>query len=175
LNKQKQNFRVQQFIVFTALSLFILKVLAWWLTKSVAILTDTLESTVNVIAGFIGLYSLYIAAKPRDEDHPYGHGKAEFVSAAVEGTLIFIAGLIIIYTSAENFIHPKKLEKLDDGIVLVEKQFTGAGGQRQAPANRYLDNHWNRHWLTADYFYRVHLAGWCSGRCFLFFYIIYRL
>jgi cation diffusion facilitator family transporter len=119
LNKQQQNFRVQQFIVVIALSLFILKVLAWWLTKSVAILTDTLESTVNVIAGFIGLYSLYVSAKPSDEDHPYGHGKAEFVSAAVEGTLIFIAGLIIIYTSAENFIHPKKLEKLDYGILLV--------------------------------------------------------
>jgi len=50
---------------------------------------------------------LHIAAKPKDEDHPYGHGKAEFVSAAVEGTLIFLAGLIVIYTSAENFIHPK--------------------------------------------------------------------
>jgi len=89
------------------------------MTHSVAILTDALESTVNVIAGFIGLYSLYVAAKPRDVDHPYGHGKAEFVSAAVEGTLIFIAGLLVIYTSVENFIHPKKLEKLDYGIVLV--------------------------------------------------------
>lgn len=124
MTKQQQNFRVQQFIVFIALSLFVLKILAWWLTKSVAILTDALESTVNVIAGLIGLYSLHIAAKPQDEDHPYGHGKAEFVSAAVEGTLIFIAGLIIIYTSAENFIHPKKLEKLDYGILLVA--ITGA-------------------------------------------------
>lgn len=124
MNKQQQNYRVQQFIVFIALSLFVLKVIAWWLTKSVAVLTDALESTVNVIAGLIGLFSLHIAAKPQDEDHPYGHGKAEFVSAAVEGTLIFIAGLIIIYTSAENFIHPKKLEKLDYGIVLVA--ITGA-------------------------------------------------
>ena len=119
MNKEKQNFRVQQFIVAIAISLFVIKVVAWYITKSVAILTDTLESTVNVIAGFIGLYSLHVAAKPKDEDHPYGHGKAEFVSAAVEGTLIFIAGLIIIYTSAESFIHPKKLEKLDYGIILV--------------------------------------------------------
>jgi len=119
LNKEKQNFRVQQFIVAIAIALFVIKVVAWYITKSVAILTDTLESTVNVIAGFIGLYSLHVAAKPKDEDHPYGHGKAEFVSAAVEGTLIFIAGLIIIYTSAESFIHPKKLEKLDYGIILV--------------------------------------------------------
>jgi len=119
LNKEKQNFRVQQFIVAVAIILFAIKVIAWRITQSVAILTDALESTVNVIAGFIGLYSLHVAAKPKDEDHPYGHGKAEFVSAAVEGTLIFIAGLIIIYTSAENFIHPKKLEKLDYGIILV--------------------------------------------------------
>ncbi len=116
MNKEKQNFRVQQFIVVIAISLFVIKVTAWNITKSVAILTDALESTVNVIAGFIGLYSLFVAAKPKDEDHPYGHGKAEFVSAAVEGTLIFIAGLIVIYTSVENFIHPKKLEKLDYGI-----------------------------------------------------------
>ena len=119
MNKEKQNFRIQQWIVTIAVLLFIVKITAWYITKSVAILTDALESTVNVIAGFIGLYSLYVAAKPRDEDHPYGHGKAEFVSAAVEGTLVFIAGLIIIYTSIESFIHPKKLEKLDYGIILV--------------------------------------------------------
>jgi cation diffusion facilitator family transporter len=124
LNKEKQNLRIQQWIVAIALLLFIAKITAWYITKSVAILTDALESTVNVIAGFIGLYSLHIAAKPRDQDHPYGHGKAEFVSAAVEGTLICMAGLIIIYTSAENFIHPRKLEKLDYGIILVG--FTGA-------------------------------------------------
>jgi cation diffusion facilitator family transporter len=92
---------------------------AYWLTRSVAILTDALESTVNVIAGFIGLYSLFVAAKPRDEDHPYGHGKAEFLSAAVEGTLIILASLVIIYQSVQNFIYPHSLNQLDEGIVLV--------------------------------------------------------
>ncbi len=124
MTKGKQNYRIQQWIVAIAVLLFIIKVGAWYITKSVAILTDALESTVNVIAGFIGLYSLFVSAKPRDEDHPYGHGKAEFVSAAVEGTLIFMAGLIIIYSSAENFIHPRKLEQLDYGIILVA--ITGA-------------------------------------------------
>jgi len=119
LNKEKQNFRVQLFIVTVAITLFVLKIVAWYITKSVAILTDALESTVNVIAGIIGLYSLHVAAKPKDDDHPYGHGKAEFVSAAVEGTLIFIAGLIIIYTSVESLLYPKKLQKLDHGIILV--------------------------------------------------------
>jgi cation diffusion facilitator family transporter len=110
---------VQKWVVTVAVVLFIIKVIAWILTHSVAILTDALESTVNVIAGFIGLYSLYVAAKPRDEDHPYGHGKAEFLSAAVEGTLISIAGLVIIYESIENFIHPQPLQQLDYGIILV--------------------------------------------------------
>lgn len=115
----RQNLRVQKWVVTVAVVLFIIKVIAWILTHSVAILTDALESTVNVIAGFIGLYSLYVAAKPRDEDHPYGHGKAEFLSAAVEGTLISIAGLVIIYESIENFIHPQPLRQLDYGIILV--------------------------------------------------------
>lgn len=92
---------------------------AWYLTKSVSILTDALESTVNVIAGFISLYSLYVAAKPRDSNHPYGHGKAEFLSAAVEGSLIIVAGFVIIYEAIDNFVHPHQLNQLDWGILLV--------------------------------------------------------
>ncbi len=99
--------------------LFIIKVLAWYLTGSVAILTDALESTVNVVAGLIGVYSLYVSAKPKDHDHPYGHGKAEFISAAVEGTLITVAGLIIIYEAINNLIHPHNIKQLDFGILLV--------------------------------------------------------
>jgi len=85
----------------------------------VAILTDALESTVNVIAGLIGVYSLYVSAKPKDLDHPYGHGKAEFISAAVEGTLISVAGFIIIYEAINNLIHPHEIKQLDFGILLV--------------------------------------------------------
>lgn len=99
--------------------LFLIKVTAYFLTHSIAILTDALESTVNVIAGFVGLYSLYVASKPKDIDHPYGHGKAEFLSAAVEGTLIMVAGAIIIYKAIEGFIQPKELHELDWGILLV--------------------------------------------------------
>ncbi len=119
MTKEKQNFRIQQWIVLVAVLLFAVKIVAWYITQSVAILTDALESTVNVIAGFIGLYSLYVAAKPKDEDHPYGHGKAEFVSAAVEGTLILVAGFVIIYEAINNFIHPHQIQKLDYGIILV--------------------------------------------------------
>lgn len=119
LNSGRENLRIQKWVVTVAVLLFIIKIVAYWVTHSVAILTDALESTVNVIAGFIGLYSLYVAAKPRDEDHPYGHGKAEFLSAAVEGTLIIVAGLVIIYESVLHFIYPRELQQLDRGIILI--------------------------------------------------------
>jgi len=119
LEKKLQNLRIQKIITIIAIVLFIIKLLAWYLTYSVAILTDALESIVNVTAGLIGVYSLYISAKPKDEDHPYGHGKAEFISAAVEGTLITVAGVIIIYEAINNFVHPHQIKKLDLGIILI--------------------------------------------------------
>jgi cation diffusion facilitator family transporter len=119
LQNAQVNLRLQRIVTLVAVVLFGIKLLAWWLTHSVSILTDALESTVNVVAGFISLYSLYVAAKPRDEDHPYGHGKAEFVSAAVEGSMIAIAGGVIIYESIQSLISPTELKKLDSGIILV--------------------------------------------------------
>jgi len=119
LEQGKENLKLQQSIVTTALILFVLKIFAWFITRSVAILTDALESTVNVISGITGLYSLYIAAKPRDENHPYGHGKAEFLSAAVEGILMMMASVFIIYEAAYHLIYPHPLQKLDYGIVLI--------------------------------------------------------
>lgn len=113
------NLRLQKIVTVVAVVLFFIKIVAWWITSSVSILTDALESTVNVVAGFISLYSLYVSAKPRDEDHPYGHGKAEFISAAFEGSMISIAGLIIIYESIRNLMDPKELKGLDKGILLI--------------------------------------------------------
>lgn len=113
------NLRLQKLVTIVAVILFAIKILAWWLTSSVSILTDALESTVNVVAGFISLYSLYVSAKPRDTDHPYGHGKAEFISAAFEGSMITIAGVIIIYESIKSLMEPKELKGLDTGIILV--------------------------------------------------------
>ena len=79
---QPVTVRVQQWVVITSIALFALKVLAYFLTNSVAVLTDALESTVNVVTGFTGLYSLRLSAKPRDREHPYGHGKIELISAS---------------------------------------------------------------------------------------------
>lgn len=106
-------------MVITASVLFVLKLFAYFLTHSVSILTDALESTVNVVAGVISLYSLRVAAKPRDENHPYGHGKAEFLSAAVEGTLMGIAGIVIIIEAINLLLHPRPLHQLDIGIGII--------------------------------------------------------
>ncbi|HMV10592.1 MAG TPA: cation diffusion facilitator family transporter [Cyclobacteriaceae bacterium] len=115
----KQNIRIQTWVAALSVVLLITKLVAYFLTGSVAILTDALEGIVNVVAGFFGLYSLYLSAKPRDEDHPYGHGKIEFVSAAVEGTMIVIAGIVIFYTAFTHLFDPKPLQELDFGILLI--------------------------------------------------------
>src|SRR4029079_9078653 len=137
------NVKLQRWIAIASSTLLIAKFTAYYLTHSVSILTDALESIVNVIAGFIGLYSLYVASKPRDIDHPYGHGKAECVSAAVEGTLVLSAGLLIIYNAAKNLIYPVEIRKLDLGIYLVAgtavvNWILGAISLRQGKRNNSL-------------------------------------
>jgi cation diffusion facilitator family transporter len=119
VDKNKEILRIQSWILIVAVFLFSIKIIAWWITKSVAILTDALESIVNIIAGMVGLYSLSIAYKPRDTNHPYGHGKAEFLSAAIEGTLIMLAGVFIIYEAVSQLIHPRALNQINLGILLI--------------------------------------------------------
>lgn len=119
MNRASQNFNIQKYIALSSIVLFFVKLLAWFLTHSVSILTDALESIVNVIAGLIGLYSLYISGKPKDLDHPYGHGKVELISAAFEGVLIAFAGFIIIIEAISNLFHPHNIQRLDYGIYLV--------------------------------------------------------
>jgi cation diffusion facilitator family transporter len=119
VNTAQQNFRIQLFITIAGVVLFAAKFVAYFLTNSVAVLSDALESIVNVMAGFIGLYSLYVAAKPRDIDHPYGHGKAEFVSAAAEGTLILAAGLLIGFESIKNIVNNESPKSLDAGMIII--------------------------------------------------------
>ena len=116
---EKENYNFQKIVAIVGVVLFATKLTAWYITNSVAILTDALESTINVISGFVGLYSLYLSAKPKDQNHPYGHGKAEFVSAAIEGTLISVAGIVIIYEAINNLKHPHTIGSLDYGIILV--------------------------------------------------------
>ena len=117
--KSKENFEIQKKLTLVIVSLFIIKLVAWYYTNSVAILTDTLEYTINVISGFIGLYSLYLSSLPKDRNHPYGHGKVEFLSATIEGTLMVVSGFVIIYEAIDNLKHPHVLKQLDQGIYLV--------------------------------------------------------
>jgi cation diffusion facilitator family transporter len=142
-NQSRNNLRLQRWIAIASSTLLIVKFTAYYLTHSVSILTDALESIVNVIAGFIGLYSLYVAAKPKDIDHPYGHGKAEFISAAVEGTLVLTAGLLIVYNAIKNLIYPVEISKIDLGIYLVAATavinwILGAFALRQGKRNNSL-------------------------------------
>jgi cation diffusion facilitator family transporter len=115
----KENIRLQKIITLIAIFLFIVKIVAWFLTGSLAILTDALESIVNIVAGFLGLFSLNLSAKPKDADHPYGHGKVEFLSSGIEGSLVMIAGFFIIYKSVQSFFYPHTIGKLDFGILLI--------------------------------------------------------
>jgi len=114
-----QNIKVQLAVTVVGVSLFIIKLLAWYFTNSVAILTDAIESIINILTGLIGLYSLYVSARPRDTNHPYGHGKVEFVSSGIEGTLILVSGLAIIYAAITNLVHPHTILQLNTGIILI--------------------------------------------------------
>jgi cation diffusion facilitator family transporter len=119
LEASNQNIRVQQWVAGISVLLLAIKFIAYFTTHSVSILTDAMESIVNVVAGFIGLYSLYVSAKPKDLDHPYGHGKAEFLSAAVEGTMIGVAGVIILYKAIQHLVEDVSPQQVDLGIWLV--------------------------------------------------------
>ena len=135
--------KIQRYIALLSIVLFVGKIWAWYITHSVTILTDALESTVNVIAGLIGLYSIILASKPRDLNHPYGHGKAQFVSSAIEGALIFIAGLMIVYEAIDQLLEPKPLHQLDIGIVVVGitgalNYFAGVYAVRQGKMQKSL-------------------------------------
>lgn len=115
----RENIGIQKWVAAFSLIILVTKLTAFSLTGSVAILTDALESIVNVVAGFFGLYSLQLSAKPKDPDHPYGHGKIEFISAAVEGVMISFAAALIVFQSVRNLVDPVPLHKLDIGIMLV--------------------------------------------------------
>lgn len=115
---KKGDIRVQMWVVCIGVLLLAAKFFAYWLTLSNTILTDALESIVNVVAGGLGLYSLLVAAIPKDENHPYGHGKIEFISAGIEGTLIVLAGAAILYQSLYSFWSPGSLHSLDWGIYI---------------------------------------------------------
>jgi cation diffusion facilitator family transporter len=101
-----------------ALATMALKTAAYFLTGSVGLLSDAMESLVNLAGALMALSMLTVAARPADEDHPYGHGKAEYFSAGVEGALILIAAASIAYAAVQRLLHPKPLEQLGLGLAV---------------------------------------------------------
>jgi len=95
-----------------------LKASAWLLTGSIGLLSDALESFVNLATALLAIAMLQLAARPEDEEHPYGHGKAEYFSSGVEGALVFLTGLGIAAAAVRRFFHPQPLEQVGLGLVL---------------------------------------------------------
>lgn len=119
-NELNRVFKTQWVVLAIGLILLAIKFSAFVITDSNAILSDALESIVNVAAGSIALYSLYLSAKPKDYNHPYGHGKIEFITAGIEGTMVVFAGLVIIYKAIRDLIvEPNQVENLDIGLAIT--------------------------------------------------------
>ena len=118
LSEQLLLERFMKLSIATAVLTIVLKALAAMLTGSVGFLSDALESGVNLVAAVVGFIALRIAAKPADANHQFGHGKAEYVSALVEGAMIFVAAALIIYTSALRLLNPQPLEQPGIGLAL---------------------------------------------------------
>jgi cation diffusion facilitator family transporter len=104
--------------VAAALATIGLKTLAWWLTGSVGLLSDALEGTINLAGATVALAMLSIAARPPDEDHVYGYGKAEYFASGIEGTLILVAAIAIAVAAVDRLITPRPLEQVGTGLAL---------------------------------------------------------
>ena len=104
--------------IAVALATIALKTGAWWVSGSVSLLSDALESLVNLAGAMFALAMVTVAARPPDEDHPYGHHKAEYFSSGFEGVLIFAAAAGIIWAAVMRMLNPQPLESVGLGLVL---------------------------------------------------------
>jgi cation diffusion facilitator family transporter len=108
-----------QLAVVVGVLLLGVKFLAYYRTGSAAIFSDAMESIVNVLASSFALYALFYAHRPADREHPYGHGKIEFMSAGVEGAMILVAAVVIAFRSAEALLRRPRLEEIGLGLALM--------------------------------------------------------
>lgn len=114
-----ERLRAGRLALAVGIAVFAGKLLAYALTGSNAIFADAMESTVNVVAAGMLLFALNLASKPPDRDHPYGHGRIEFLSAALEGTAITVAALLIMASSVRDLLAGPKVQNLDLGVGLT--------------------------------------------------------
>ena len=119
LHHIRARMRAASISLLTAGVLLATKFIAYRLTGSAAILSDALESIVNVAAAAMALFSVWYGAQPADADHPYGHGKVEDFSVGVEGALIVLAALGIFWSAVPRFFEPRPLESLGMGGLLI--------------------------------------------------------
>jgi cation diffusion facilitator family transporter len=112
-------FRLMQLSLAVSVLLSLLKFTAYYFTHANALLTDALESIINIFASAFALYSLRLAALPRDFEHPYGHGKIEFFSAGFEGALIVLAGIFVGIESVRHFSNPQPVDNLPVGSAIL--------------------------------------------------------
>ena len=109
---------IARFTILIGCAVLALKTVAWWVTGSVALYSDALESIVNVAASLVALIALRIAARPADANHPYGHDKAEFFAATIEGVLIVLAALSIFDHAWNAWLNPRAFEAPLLGLAL---------------------------------------------------------
>ena len=143
--------RLARWSLATGVTVLLLKGVAWRLTGSVALLSDALESIVNVVASFAMLLAVRIARLPADNNHPYGHGKAEYLSAVLEGALIAVAAVLSIGAAWDRLFHPRALETLGAGVAvslaatalngLLAWRLIAAGREHRSPALRADGHH----------------------------------
>jgi cation diffusion facilitator family transporter len=120
-NAAQQRLRLQMILLSVAVSTALMgaKFITYHLTHSSAVLSDALESIINVVAGAFAFLSVWMSAKPPDPEHPYGHGKIEYFSAGFEGALIIVAAVSIFYTGIQHLHHPRILPNLKEGLVIL--------------------------------------------------------
>ncbi len=111
--------RVAQITLVAGLLITAAKFTIFWLTNSIAVLTDATESIINVAAAASMLYTIWLSNRPADRDHPYGHGKIEFMTVGFEGWLILIAGVVIAYQAIDRLISPADLQRLEWGLACL--------------------------------------------------------
>src|SRR5690554_6850354 len=111
--------RLSFWSIIVGLAILALKFLAWWLTGSVALFSDAMESIVNVVASGMAWYAIRLSAKPADKGHPFGHHKAEYFSAVLEGLLIAVAALLILRGAALAFLDPRAISAPGPGLAVT--------------------------------------------------------
>jgi len=119
--------RLSTWTIVVGMVILVLKFLAWWLTGSVALLSDAMESIVNVVASLAAWYAIRVSYIPADENHPFGHHKAEYFSAVLEGVLIVLAALLILREAADAFFTLHRIEAPGPGVAINAVAAVGNG------------------------------------------------